>query len=88
MYLLTCNKCKKQYTGQTTDNFRGKWNNYKSKSKNFKRGEKRIQEHLYKHFQSERHAEFLDDVSITFIDERDGSNPTKRENYWMQTLKT
>ena len=28
VYLLTCNKCKKQYTGQTTDNFRGRWNNY------------------------------------------------------------
>ena len=33
VYLLTCNKCKKQYTGQTTDNFRGKWNNYKLKIK-------------------------------------------------------
>ena len=76
VYLLTCNKCKKQYTGQTTDIFRGKWNNCKSKSKNFKRGEKCIQEHLYKHFQSEGHTEFLDDVSITFIDKTDGSNPT------------
>ena len=28
VYLLTCNKCKKkQCTGQTTDNFRGRWNN-------------------------------------------------------------
>ena len=88
VYLLTCNKCKKQYTGQTTDNFRGRWNNYKSKCKSFKRGEKCIQEHLYKHFESEEHTEFLDDVSITLIDKTDGSNPTKRENYWMQTLKT
>ena len=24
VYLLTCNKCKKQYTGQTTDNFHGR----------------------------------------------------------------
>ena len=88
MYLLTCNKCKKQYTGQTTDNFCGRWNNYKSKSKSFKRGEKCIQEHLYKHFESERDTEFLDDVSIALIDKIDGSNPTKGENYWMQTLKT
>ena len=35
-----------------------------------------------------RHTEFLDDVSIILIDKTDGSNPTKRENYWMRTLKT
>ena len=68
VYLLTCNKCKKQYTGQTTDNFRGRWNNYKPKSKSFKRREKCMQEHLYKHFECEGHTEFLDDVSITLID--------------------
>ena len=87
VYLLTCNKCKKQYTGQTTDNFRGRWNNYKYKKKSFTRREKCIKEHLYKYFESEGHTEFLDDVSITLIDKIDGSNPTKRENYWMQTLK-
>ena len=32
VYLLTCNKCKKEYTGQTTDNLLGRWHNYKSKS--------------------------------------------------------
>ena len=53
VYLLTCNKCKKEYTSQTTGNFRGRWNNYKSKSKSFKRGEKCMQEHLYKHIESE-----------------------------------
>ena len=30
----------------------------KSKSKSFNRGEKCIQEHLYKHFESERHTSF------------------------------
>ena len=76
--LLTRNKCKKQYNGQTTDNFLGRWNNYKSKSKSFKRGEKCIQEHLYKHFESEGYTEFLD-VSITLTDKADGSIPTNRE---------
>ena len=64
----------------TTENFRGRWNNYKSKSKSLKRGEKCILEHLYKHFESERHIEFLDNVSTILIDKIDGSNPTKREN--------
>ena len=54
----------------------------------FKRGEKCIQEYLYNYFESEGHIEFLDDVSITLIDKTDGFNPTKRENYWMRTLKT
>ena len=42
VYLLTCNKCKKQYTGQTTDNFRGRWNNCKYKSKEEKSAYKNI----------------------------------------------
>ena len=88
MYSLTCNICKKQYTDQTTDNFRCRWNNYKSKSESFKRGEKCIQKHLYKHFENKGYTEFLDDVSITLIDKTGGYNPTKRENYWMRTLKT
>ena len=46
VYLLTCNKCKKQYTGQTTDNFRGRWNNYKSENKSFKE-EKSAYKNIY-----------------------------------------
>ena len=49
------------------------------KVKGFKRGEKCMQQHLYKHFESEGHTEFLDDVSVKLIHKTDGSNPTKRE---------
>ena len=88
---MTCNKCKKQYTGQTKDQFRNRWNNYKSKSRSSDRGEQCMQEHLYKHFESEHYSGFHDDVSVIIIDKTDktgGSNPTKKETYWMQTLKT
>ena len=44
--------------------------------------------YLYSHFESEGHNGFLEDVSITLIDKTDGSNPTKRETFWMHTLKT
>ena len=27
IYLLTCKQCQKQYTGETTDNFRYRWSN-------------------------------------------------------------
>ena len=47
-----------------------------------------MQEHLYKHFESECHSGFCDDVSAILIDKTDGSNANKREIYWMQTLKT
>ena len=31
---------------------------------------------------------FLEDVEFTLIDKTQGSDPTKRECYWMRTLKT
>ena len=33
VYLMTCNKCKKQNTGRTIDQFCSRWNNYKSSLK-------------------------------------------------------
>ena len=47
-----------------------------------------MQEHLFEHFQSTGHSGFIEDVWITLIDKRDPFIPTKRENYWRQTLKT
>ena len=37
VYLLTCNKCFKQYVGQTEDEFYRWWNNYKSNDRKFQR---------------------------------------------------
>ena len=34
------------------------------------------------------HNGFLNDVSITFIDKTDPSDPLRREDYWRQALKT
>ena len=82
--LLTCNKCFKQYVGQTVDEFRRRWNNYKSNDRKFQRLEPCMQEHLFSHFS----MVLLNDVSITFIDKADPSDPLRREDYWRQTLKT
>ena len=43
---------------------------------------------LYKHFESESHSGFRDDVSVILIDKTNSSNPTKREIYLMQTFKS
>ena len=75
VYLTTYNKCKKQNTGQTTGHFSSRWKNYKSKSRSFDRGEHCMQEHLRKHFESERHSGFRDDVSVILIDKTDKLQP-------------
>ena len=88
VYLLTCRKCTIQYVGQTMDQFRSRWNNYKSDSRKYSRGDSCMQQHLFNHFCTSGHAGFLDDVSITFIDKTDPSDPLKRQDYWKHTLKT
>ena len=47
-----------------------------------------MQEHLYRHLSSLGHKGFLNDASVTLIGKTDGSDPKKREDYWMRTLKT
>ena len=43
VYLLTCNMCKIQYVGQTIDQFRLRWNNYKSDSRKHGQGATSLQ---------------------------------------------
>ena len=47
-----------------------------------------MQRHLYDTFQPPGHSGFLQDTYVTFIDEKDPRTPTKREDYWIHTLKT
>ena len=77
----------KKYTGQTVNEFRGRWNNYKSNDRKFQRLETCTQEHLSSHFSLADHDRFFNDVSITFIDKTDPTDPLRREDYWRQTLK-
>ena len=54
----------------------------------FNGGEHCMQTHLYNHFTLVGHSGFLHDVSIALADKTDPSFPTKREGYWIDTLKT
>ena len=47
-----------------------------------------MQRHLYEHITLPGHSDFFYDVSVTLIDKSDPSFPTKREDYWIDTLKT
>ena len=77
IYFLTWKQCQKQYTGETTTDFRYRWNNYKSNSRKFDRKVPCMQEHFYRHFSSPGHRVFLNYVSVTLIDKIDGLDPKK-----------
>ena len=47
-----------------------------------------MQRHLYEHFILPGDSGFLHHVPITLIDKTDPNCPTKREDYWTDTLKT
>ena len=86
--MITCNRFLKQYVGQKVDKFRNRWNNYKDNARKFERGEHWMQRHLYEHFNLPGRSAFLNDVYFTLIDKTDPKVPTKREDFWIQTLKT
>ena len=46
-----------------------------------------MQEYLFIHSSMEGHDGFWKDVSITFIDKTDPSDPLRREDYCRQALK-
>ena len=88
IYLLSCKICGLQYVGSTTYRFRSRWNNYKDNDRKAQRGEEHLQPELFEHFHSEKHNGFLQDCSITLIDKTDGSDLTRREEYWRVVPKT
>ena len=47
-----------------------------------------MQEHSFRHSDSEDHDGFLENASITLIDKTDGRAATNKEDYWSSTLKT
>ena len=47
-----------------------------------------MQPELFEHFAAGNHKCFLTDCSITLIDKSDGSDPTRRKEYWRKVLKT
>ena len=90
IYQLSYKSCGKQYVGNTTDHFRSRWNNYKSDVRKAGSGDMGNvkQKFSQSHFLQRDHQGFLKDVEVRLIDKTQASNPTKREFYWMRTLRT
>ena len=82
IYLLSCKICGLHYVDSATDKFYFRWNSYKENDR------KHMQLQLFEHFATGNHKCFLNDCSVTLIDKTDGSNPTRREEYWRKILKT
>ena len=85
---MSCKVCGKQYVGSTTERFGLRWNNYKSCQRKAKNGEDCIQKYFHDHFLSECHNGLINDVEIVFIDKTDPSDPTRREEFWRNEVKT
>ena len=75
IYLLSCKICGLQYVGSTDD-------------RKTLRGEEHMQPELFEHFAADNHNCLLTDCNITLTDKTDGSDPTRREEYWRKVLKT
>ena len=88
IYLLFYKECGLQYVRSTNDKFGLRWNHYNQNNQKAKRGEKYLQPLLFEHFSSNDHNSFLEDCSITLIDKSDGSDRTRKEEYWRRVLKT
>ena len=43
---------------------------------------------FFAHFQGADHSGFINDTEIRLIDKTDPSDPTKREDVWIDALKT
>ena len=84
-YLFSCKVSGLQYL---TDKFRFRWNNYHENDSKALRGEEHMKPELFEHFAADSHSCFLTDCSITLIGKTDGSDPTRREEYWRKVLKT
>ena len=80
--------CGMQYNGQTNDEFRNRWNKYKNNSWKSLRGEDHKQAGFFAHFQTAGHSGFINDTEIRFIDKTNPSDPTRCEDFWIDTPKT
>ena len=88
VYLLSCKICGMQYNGQTKDEFRYRWNNYKDNNQKSLRGEDHKQAGFLVLFQTAGHSDFINDTELRFFDKTDPSDLTRRKDFWIDTVKT
>ena len=80
--------CGMQYNGQTNDKFRYMWNNYKHNNRKSLSGEDHEQAGSFAHFQTDGNSGFINDTESSCIDKTDPSDPTRPDEFWIDTLAT
>uniref|UniRef100_A0A1X7UGQ5 GIY-YIG domain-containing protein n=1 Tax=Amphimedon queenslandica TaxID=400682 RepID=A0A1X7UGQ5_AMPQE len=81
IYLITCEKCRKQYVGQTTKTLRERIYHHRS---SIKTGQRR---YISKHFNLEGHK--IQHLKVQVIDTNENTETlNKLERYWIQKLDT
>ena len=87
VYLLSCKVCGMQYVGSTFTPFRTRFNDYKSCSRRFDKGELVNQADSFRHFLEVGHHGFLKDVTFQVVDKLFGDSRVK-EGFWQFKLDT
>ena len=75
MYLISCKACSQQYTG-STENFRSRFNNYKSAHRNYIKGNTVKQASFHVHFEDDKH------------NGKSVGNLRRREYFWQYEFDT
>ena len=89
LYLITCKKCKKQYTGSTVTKFRARFNQYKSNLELYGEGRRAFyQEKLIEHFFNRGHNGSYKDMMVQIIDFCCPHDQEKIEDFWIHKLRT
>ena len=85
--MVQCKTCNKQYIGSTND-FRSRFNNYKTCYNKYSVGKTVPQMSFHSHFGQSNHNG-IDDWSFTLIDQaRDENQLRKKESFWQEKLET
>ena len=88
IHLISCKVFGLQYVGSTVERFRLRWNNYKFSQRIASDGGTLKQNYFHQYFLRGNHHGLFKDCDIRLIDTADPSNPTRREFFWMQKVKT
>ena len=93
IYLITCKVCGLQYVGSTTNKFRLRFDNHKTRVNRHERlneAERKKNDLLYKHFWSEGHRGLRDlSVQLIAIDRVNSEEELRdKESQWAYRLKS
>ena len=86
IYVVTCKSCGKKYVGETSDEFRLRWNNHKINDRKNVRTQAYMQEYFFEQFKPEGHNYSVGNVFIAFMDATDAKDSKIVSIVWCKLL--